>query len=541
MRRSKLLTGFALPAVVVLLLSSCGGGSGDDGDSGGDASGGAGGSFSVNLEEPEAFAPTSACYSSGCSQVINLVWTGLLSVDPESNEQQLAMAESIESEDGVTWTIKLKDGFTFHNGEPVNADAFIRGWNYAAYGPNATQVGFFFNKVEGYDDMQGKKPKAKELSGLKAVDDSTIEVKLSAPFSQWPLVMSYTPAFAPMAEECEKDIKACNEKPIGNGPYEFDNWSHNQSLTLKHWEDYSDEATDGNADEIEFKIYSDLKTAYRDYQAGNLDIIDRVDPSQRQQAEAQYPDNIEKFEDGGYTYMGIPFYVEEFQDVKVRQALSLAIDRETIIDRVLNGDYEPATDVIPGFVPGSRDDACEFCEYDPQRAQDLLEEAGGIDGPIEIWFNNDGGNEGWVQAIAQGWKQDLGIDFELKSQPFTPYLNTLDTQSEVKGPYRLGWLPDYPSPENYLDPLYGAGSTNYGKWSGPEHEQFLKKIEEANAAPTAEEGIPIYQEAADIVLDNVVVIPLWFGKTFTLYSDNVENVGYSPLDQLLLKDVTVTS
>jgi peptide/nickel transport system substrate-binding protein/oligopeptide transport system substrate-binding protein len=93
------------------------------------------------------------------------------------------MAESIESEDGQNWTIKLKDGFTFHNGEPANAEAFLRGWNYAAYGPNATQVGFFFNKVEGYDELQGKKPKAEEMSGVKAVDDTTIEVTLKQPFS----------------------------------------------------------------------------------------------------------------------------------------------------------------------------------------------------------------------------------------------------------------------------------------------------------------------------------------------------------------------
>ncbi len=544
MWRPKGLATFALPVAGALLLASCGGGSGDEGDSGDNTSDGAkGGSFSVSLEEPEAFAPTSACYSSGCSQVINLVWTGLLSVDPESNEQQLQMAESIESEDGQNWTIKLKDGYTFHNGEPVNAEAYKRGWDYAAYGPNATQVGFFFDDVEGFDEMQGDKPKAKELSGVKVVDDSTLEVTLKQPFSQFPLVLSYTPAAAPMAEECLKDLKACNEQPIGNGPYQFaEPWQHNQSITLEKYADYSDDATAGNADEIVFKIYADLKTAYRDFQSGNLDIVDSVDPSQRQQAESQYPDQILRAESGSFAYFGIPFYEKAYQDVNVRRALSLAIDRETIIERVLNGDYEPATDVIPGFVPGSRDDACEYCTYDPEKAKELLDEAGGIPGDeVTIWFNNDGGHEQWVQAMAQGWKQDLGLDFNLKSQPFTPYLKTLGTQSKVDGPYRLGWLPDYPSAENYLDPLYGAGSSNYGKWSGPRQDEFLDLIAEGNAAPTAEEGVPSYQEAADIILDDMVVIPLWFGKTFILYSTNVDNVAYSPLDQLLLKDVTVTS
>jgi oligopeptide transport system substrate-binding protein len=546
MRRPKRLATFALPVAAAMLLASCGGGSGDGGDSGsGDdtSENATGGSFSVSLEEPEAFGPTSDCYSSGCSQVINLVWTGLLQVDPETSEQQLRMAESIESEDGQKWTIKLKDGFTFHNGEPVNAESYVRAWNYAAYGPNATQVGFFFDDVQGYDELQGKNPEAEEMSGLRATDDNTIEVELKQPFSQFPLVLSYTPAAAPMAEECMEDIEGCNEQPIGNGPYEFaEKWQHNQSITLRKYADYSDDESSGNADEIVFKIYADLKTAYRDFQSGNLDIVDAVDPSQQQQAQGQYPDQILQAESGGYTYFGFPLYEEAYQDVRVRQALSLAVDRETIIERVLNGLYEPATDVIPGFVPGSRDDACEFCTYDPERAQELLEEAGGIPGDtVKIWFNNDGGNEQWVQALAQGWKQDLGLDYEFESQPFTPYLNTLGTQSKVDGPYRLGWLPDYPSPENYLDPIYGAGSTNYGKWEGPKHEEFLEKIQEANSAPTVEDGVPVYQEAADIVLDEMVVIPLWFGQTFILYSDNVDNVAYSPLDQLLLTDVTVSS
>lgn len=545
MRRPKRLATFALPVAAALLLASCGGGSGDDGgDSGDNTSGGAsGGSFSVSLEEPEAFGPTSNCYSSGCSQVISMVFTGLLSVDPETSEQQLQMAESIESEDGQKWTIKLKDGFTFHNGEPVNAESFVRAWNYTAYGPNGTQLGFFFDDVQGYDELQGKNPKAKEMSGVKAVDDTTIEVNLKQPFSQFPLVLSYTPASAPMAEECMQDIKACNEQPIGNGPYQFaEKWQHNQSITLEKYADYSEEQSSGNADEIVFKIYADLKTAYRDFQSGNLDIVDAVDPSQQQQAEGQYPDQILQVDSGSFSYFGFPLYEEAYQDVRVRQALSLAIDRETIIERVLNGLYMPATDLLPGFVPGSRDDACEFCEYDPQRAKQLLDEAGGIPGnTVSIWFNNDGGHEQWVQAMAQGWKQDLGLDFELKSQPFTPYLNTLGTQSKVDGPYRLGWLPDYPSPENYLDPLYGAGSSNYGKWEGPKQEEFLQKIEEGNSAATVEDGVPAYQEAADIVLDEMVVIPLWFGETFTLYSDRVDGVAYSPLDQLLLKDVTVSS
>ncbi|MEJ7744488.1 MAG: ABC transporter substrate-binding protein [Nocardioidaceae bacterium] len=153
--------------------------------------------------------------------MLNTIYTGLLSIDPETQEQVFGVAESIDSPDGLVWTVKLKEGWTFHNGEPVDADSYIRGWNYAAYGPNATQTGFFFSPVEGYDDMQGEQPKAKELSGVKKVDDLTIEITLGKPFSQWPLSMSYTPPFAPMAKECLDDLKKCQEQPIGNGPYQI--------------------------------------------------------------------------------------------------------------------------------------------------------------------------------------------------------------------------------------------------------------------------------------------------------------------------------
>jgi peptide/nickel transport system substrate-binding protein/oligopeptide transport system substrate-binding protein len=542
MRRTKRLASFAVPVAAALVLASCGGGSSDkssgSGDSGG--SGATGGSFSISSAEPEAFAPTSACYSSDCSSIINQVFTGLLSVDPKTTKQQLHAAESINSEDGAKWTIKLKPGFKFSNGEPADAEAFVRAWNYTAYAPNATQLGFFFSKVKGYDDLQGKKPKAKEMSGLKAVDANTIEVQLSKPFSQWPLVMSYTPAFAPMAKACLQDIKACNEKPIGNGPYEFaDKWQHNQSITLKKVADYPDKANAGNADEITYKIYGDLKTAYRDFQSGELDIVEQVDSTQQEQAQAQYPDQILQVDSGSYSYLGFPFYVKDFENVDVRKALSMAIDRDTIIDRVFNGTYLPATDVIPGFVPGSRDDACDACKYDPEQAKKLYDAAGGPK-QLTIWFNNDGGHEQWTQAVAQGWKKDLGIDVKFKSMPFTPFLNTLGTRKDVDGPYRLGWLPDYPSPENYLDPIYGAGSSNYGDWKGPEHDKFLKLIDEGNSASSVEQGLPKYQEAADVVLDNMVVIPLWFGKTFLLHSTRVDNVSYSPTDQTLLKQVTVT-
>ncbi len=525
-------------AAITMLTTACGGddSGGDTGDDG--AAAPTGGSFSVALAEPSFLAPMSQCYESNCSQIISNVWTGLLRIDSETSEQVLDVAESIESPDGKVWTIKLKEGFSFHNGEPVDADSFIRAWNYSAYGPNATQVGFFFSPVEGYDDLQGEKPKAEEMSGLKAVDDMTIEVTLSESFSQWPLVMSYTPAFAPIAQECLDDLKACNEEPIGNGPYQMaEPWKHNDSITLKRFEDYTGDNA-GNADEITIELYANPATAFRDWQAGNVDLVE-PDPTQVPQARALAGERVVEVDDGSFSYLGFPFYEEEFSDIRIRQALSLAIDRETITDKIYNGLRVPASDVIAPFVPGSRTDACQYCTYDPEEAKRLYDEAGGIPGDeVTIWFNNDGGHEQWVQAMANGWRNILGLDYQLESQPFTPYLATLG-KGAVDGPYRLGWLPDYPSPENYLDPIYGEGTSNYGQWSGPAQEKFFDLVAEGDAAESVEEGIPSYQAAADVILEELPVAPLWFGIQFMVYSENIDNVTYSPLDQIVLTDITV--
>ncbi len=536
MRRRTSVRWLAATAAVTMVTAACGGDDGDTGDEGGSAP--TGGSFSVQNTEPSFLAPTSQCYESGCSQVLTLINTGLLRIDPETSEQIYDHAESIESDDSKLWTVTLKEGWEFHNGEPVNAESYIRAWNESAYGPNATQTGFFFSPVEGYDDLQGKDPQETEMSGLVAVDDYTIEITLSEAFSQWPLVMSYTPAFAPIAEECQDDLRACNEEPIGMGPYQMAGpWQHNQSITIERYDGYQGEDV-GNADTIEFKIYGNPATAFRDWQAGNLDISD-PDPSQVPTAMAEAGERVLQVDSGAFSYMGMPIFLEEFQDVRIRRALSLDIDRETIADKVYNGLVTPASDVIAPFVPGSRTDACQYCVYDPEEAKRLYDEAGGLpNDEVTIWFNNDGGHEQWIQAVANTWRNDLGLSYELESQPFTPYLATVGAQKH-NGPYRLSWIPDYPSPENYLDPLYGEGSSNYGEWSGPARDEFLRLVAEGDAAATVDEGIPSYQDAADVILEELPVIPLWFSDQFLVYSENVGNVKYSPLDQILLDEVTV--
>ena len=197
----------------VLVLSACGGGSTpSDGDGNNNSSSSeAGGSFSVYVCEPESLIPQNTNETCG-AEVLNALFTPLVNFNPENSDPEFgegvgnAHAVSIESEDQKNWTVKIKDGWTFHNGEPVDAAAYARGWNAGALSTNAYGNSYFFENIVGYADLQAPtdadgnptgEPKATEMSGLKVVDDTTFTVELTAPFSQFPLTLGYT-AFYPL-------------------------------------------------------------------------------------------------------------------------------------------------------------------------------------------------------------------------------------------------------------------------------------------------------------------------------------------------------
>lgn len=529
---------------LALFTAACGGG-GDESD---DSAAQTGGEILAYLGEPEHLIPGNTNESEG-SAVLREVYQGLVDYNDETGEPEMAIAESITPDQSQkVWTIKIKSGYTFDNGEPVNADAFIRAWNWTAYGPNAAGNSYFFDRIVGYNEMQSEDPDgdgpqkapapaANTLSGLKKVDDSTIEVTLAEPFSAFGTMLGYN-AFFPLADACVKDIKACEEKPIGNGPFKFEtNWEHNVQIKLVRSDTYGGEKA--KADRLTFKIYDSIDTGYNDLLAGNIDIMDSVPPAKYKDAKAQFPKIIEK-PTTQFTYLGFPLAVKPLDNKLIRQALSLAVDRKTIISTLFDGRFVQAKSYVSPAVAGSRENACtEFCDYNPTRAKELLAQAGGWPAgqKLQIWFNAGAGHETWTQAIGDGWKKDLGIDYELKGNlQFAQYLETADAK-KFTGPFRLGWLADYPSPENYLKPLYGTQGTSNN--TGYTNQQFDNLIKQGDAATSKEESLRFYQQAEDLVLQDLPVIPLWFGQSSAVFSDKLDNVVWNRINELEYSGITV--
>ena len=537
--RGKTLKMAVAATAIAMLATACGGGSDDDTQSG------SGGELRVYASEP-AFLTPSGGDDEPSIYVIRQLYRGLVKYDTKTGEPVNDIAESIESTDQKNWTIKLKDGYVFDNGEPVNADSFIRSWNYAAYGPNAQNNGYFMKRIAGIKDVQSEdpdgegpktapEPKAKELSGLKKVDDLTFTVELTEPFSGFPATVGYS-GFFPMAQACVDDIKACNEKPIGNGPYKMDGaWQHNQLITVVKSDSWKGEP--GKVDKISYKIYTEIDAAYSAFQTGELDVMYTIPPARYKEAKAQYGDRLYEQPGDSFTYVGLPLYDDNFKDKRVRQALSLAIDRQSIIDAVFDGRYTPAAGVIAPTFDGARADACTYCKQDVEKAKALLAEAGGWKGgKLTLWANAGASHENWLQAVGDQIKANLGIDYELKvNLQFPEYLDTAD-KKKFTGPFRLGWGPDYPVSETYLAPLYASGgSSNNSGYANPEFDAL---ITQGNGA-AGDEATKFYNQAEDLILEDLPVIPMWFNKIGAVYGPNVQDFVWNPISDADYSSITL--
>jgi oligopeptide transport system substrate-binding protein len=522
----------AVAAAFALLAAACGGGGSGGGTGGtGNQAGAQGGTLTAQLTEPSGLAPAQVCYESECSKVLNLVNDPLLTVDLGTGELVYdGLLESVETTDNQTFTLNIKPGMKFHNGEPVDSDAFIRAWNYSADPANATDTTGFLSKIEGYGE-------GKELSGLQKVDNLTFEVTLADPFRLFPTTLTYGNAFAPVAQECFNNLNKCNESPIGTGPYQMQGvWQHSQQITLTRWPGYQGEQV-ANPDTIEFQMTTDLVAAWRAMQAGQIDVT-RLDPTIFQEAKATLGDRVMTPPSGEITYMGFPTKSEPWSDPRMRQAISMAFDRQLIIDKVLNGIYEPLTAIAPPAIPGSQEGVCEFCQYDPQRAKQLFQQAGGRPGmTVNLWFNAGSGHDGWVEAVGHQLERNLGVNFKLQGREWAQYLEVLENNA-FTGPFRLGWLPDYPAAENYLRPIVGCGGdANYSSYCNQQVDALLAKGDQAKTAAQANE---FYHQAEALALTEMPILPLWVSQAPYGYSTDVENVHYDVMEEIKLNEVVVT-
>ncbi|MGP9527446.1 peptide ABC transporter substrate-binding protein [Glutamicibacter sp. AOP5-A2-18] len=529
MRYSHASKAVVLSAALALTLSACGGGSSDT------ASGDGDGSYVVtaNTTEPQNGLLPANTNEVGGGRVMDLLFTGLVSYDAKGapvNE----LAESIESKDSQNYTIKIKSGQTFSDGSPVTAASFVDAWNFGAAAKNAQLNSYFFESIKGYDKVSAEKSKEDKMEGLKVVDDTTFTVKLSQPESDFPLRLGYT-AFMPLPEAAFKDPKAFGEKPVGNGPYKLTEWNHDVNLKMDINEKYDGPRKAANGG-IDFKVYQSTDSAYSDLQSNNLDVLDQIPPGQLASYQDDLGENSVNSPYAGNATITIPSYLDHFKEDEEgklrRAAISKAIDRQLIIDKVYQGGKSIAKDFTAPVLEGYSDDlpGSDVLEFNGDEAKKLWAEADKIskwdaDKEFSVGYNVDGaGNKEFVEAVVNQLKNNLGIKATAQSFSSLKELRAKVTTYDMSGSFRTGWQADYPSLYNFLGPLFGtdAGS-NDGKYSSKE---FDEKLSEGLAATDPAEGAKIFNESQEILFKDMPVIPLWYQAVQGGWSTNVSNVEF---------------
>ncbi|MCU4746899.1 MULTISPECIES: ABC transporter substrate-binding protein [Streptomyces] len=535
----------AVAIVVALAATACGsdddkGGSGD----GGNASGNASGIVKVDGGEPQsALVPTSTNEQFG-SLVIKNVFANLLDFEDDGSIKYVA-AESIESNDDASvWTVKLKDGFTFHDGEKVTAQHYVDAWNWAANVDNGQSQSAWFEDIEGYADVhpaeEGAEPTADTMSGLKVVDDSTFEITLANPVSYYEYKLGYH-VFAPLPSSFYDDPDAFGQAPVGQGPYEFTGWTHNEKITLTTYADYAgpNKAQNGG---VEIIAYDNLSTAYQDLQSGNLDVLRQVDPKDLPVYQDDLGDRAIA-QPYNATQSIVPAFYAGWGDLddpsKVLQGVSMAIDRETITQTVLNGSRTPADSFTPPGVFGHLENAADGkTDFNPEEARRLVEEGGGVPGDkITLQINGDGGHAEWATAVCNDIIKNLDVECVLDTKPDFATDLADRRADKVKSMYRGGWLQDYPLNVNFLRDLYSTTApSNYGRYSNEEVDNLFKQGDQAGSF---DETVAAYQEAEKVLWEDMPAIPLWYQNVNGGYSTNVENVHFDVAGQPVIEDITV--
>ncbi|MFW6693739.1 peptide ABC transporter substrate-binding protein [Streptomyces sp. MAR4 CNX-425] len=546
MRRATRASWTACVVCAALAATACGS---DSGDGGGGSSGGDG-IVTAQWGDPQnPLEPANTNEVQG-GKVLRLITRGLVVYDPETAEPQNMLAESIESDDQQNWTVKVRKGHRFSNGEPVTAKSFVDAWNYAANIKNQQVNSSFFKYIEGYDEVHptdaGAEPTAQKLSGLKVVDDYTFTVKLSQKFSIWPDTLGYA-AFAPLPRAFFDNHDAYLDRPIGNGPYKIDSYTRGSSMKLVKDKKYKGDDKAKN-DGVELKVYTDQNTAYTDLQAGNLDVADELPAGQLANAESDLGDRFINQEAGIIQTLAFPLYDDDWggeENVDLRRAISMAIDREAITKQIYNDTRVPAKDwtsPVIGEKGGFDPTICgELCRYDPKQAKKLIQDAGGLpDGKLTISSNVDtGSHREWMDAVCNSINQTLGKENACVVNPVGTFADfrTQVVDREFTGPFRSGWQMDYPLIENFLAPTYYTGaSSNDGEYS---NKEFDNLIDEANAAEDTAAAVEKYKDAERLLAEDVPSIPLWYQNGLAGHSDRVSDVKLDPFSVPFYPDIKV--
>lgn len=477
-------------------------------------------------------------------RVSRQIFEGLVGVEQGTADPAPLLAESWEqSEDGLSYTFQLKEGVTFHDGTEFNAEAvctnFDRWYNFEGLAQASSLSYYYGSLFKGFADS----PENAVYDSCEPGDSPTeVTVNLAQPFAGFIAALSL-PAFSmqsPAAleeygadevggtEEAPTLSEYAQAHPTGTGPFKFDSWEVGSQVELSAYEDYWGEQ--GAVQNIIFRVIDDPTARRQALEAGDIDGYDLVAPADAASLEED-GFKIEPRDPFTILYLGMNHQVEELSDVRVRQAISMAIDKEQLVSQTLPEGTEVATQFIPSVVAGYNDEVTTY-DYDPEAAKDLLADAGYPNG-FELQFNYPTNvsrpympNPEEIFTNLSAQLEEVGITVDPQPDAWSPdYLDRIQGSAD-HGIHLLGWTGDYNDTDNFVGVFFGQESREWG-FDNPE---LFDALREARAEPDLEAQIPLYEDINEQIAEFIPGVPLAHPAPSLAFSERVTSFPVSPVN-----------
>ena len=489
------------------------------------------------LSEPDTLDPSLAT-SEESFNMINMYSEGLYRMDKD-NKPQPAMAADLPqiSADGKKYTIKLRDGIKWSDGTPVTAKDFEYSWKRTTDPKTKSEYAFMFTMwIKGAEAYNGGKGKAEDMA-VKAVDDKTLEFELNYPVAFFTSQLAF-PLFFPEHQEFvekqgDKKYAADADKMLANGPFLLKNWTHDQSLEFVKNDKYWD-AANVKLDKATYQIITDTNTALNLYESGDIDIIeitrDQV-PQWKDKPDFSVSPRL-------FTYdLRFNEKFPAFKNAKVRQALTMAVDRQAFVDTVLGNGSKPAAGYVPaGTANGNNEDFRTVNgdtqpKYDLDQAKKLL-----ADGLKELGMDkmpkftmlsdDDDTAKKSVQFIQGAFKQGLGIDADVQPMP-----KKLRLEKQTNGDFDMiapsRWGADYNDPATFLDQWVTGSSFNTIGYSNPEYD---KLVNGAHNEADAKKRADMLAQGEKILMKDMPIGPLYYLSRSYLKRPSIDGLIFMPMN-----------
>ena len=468
--------------------------------------------------------------------IISSLMEGLVHKDGETLEPRPGVAKSWEiSADGRVYTFYLRQDARWSNGDPHNAHDYVWSWWRALqpalgnlyaymYFPIANAKAYYDGEISDFSQV-----------GVKALDDYVLQVTLTEPIPYFLQLLDHYSTYPVHRATVEKFGKADQRGTrwtfegniVGNGAFKLKEWKINRRITVERNPFYWD-AANVRLNQVVFYPTENVTTEERMFRAGQLHYSGI--PSDKIQVYSQSDDPSLRIQ----PYLGVYFYrlnvdKPQLSDKRVRRALGMTINRDQLVSQITKGGQIPAYTITPpgtmGYYPESD------LTFDPEAAKKLLAEAGYPNGEgfptTEILYNTSEGHRKIAVALQQMWKKHLNIDVVLLNQEWKVYLDTVSNHHyEIA---RAGWIGDYVDPNNFLDMFLCNGGNNRTRWCNPEYDQII--LQQVPKAKSHQQRLALFQQAENILLEEMPVIPIYIYTSNNLVHPTVKNFGRNILNQ----------